>query len=407
MRILVLNAAIVPPSKPGGTRHYMFAKYLRARHEVYLVASDVHYSSLKKVYEASAELSVFSFDGVDIHVVKHRPFGKGASRASRVMHWVSFGVKALRYMWRLPRPDVVVGSSPNLLQALAAERYARLRGVPFVLEIRDLWPEVLVELGGFSRTHPFVVLLGSIERYLYRRAAAVITLMEGSQPMLVQRGSRPEGIHVVPNGVDLDLVDAPDPAPAIVLDPERFNIVYTGSHGISNALDAVLDAARLVAKQGHADVQFTFVGDGENKAQLKARCRDEGIENVTFCDPIPKDRIYGVLRQADALVVNALNASLYDYGLSFNKIYDYMAVARPTVFAVPSNIMEISGGGITCTPDDAASMADAVVRLKHMSARDRQAMGQRARAYVEQNHNIARLAEVFETALTAAVTAHS
>lgn len=401
MRILVVNAAIVPPSHPGGTRHYMLAKYLRGRHTLSLVASNRHYANLTRLYNVEGTMERIRVDGVEIYVVKGQEFSGRPSRRLRIQHWFSFALRAFRLLDELPRPDVIVGSSPNLVQALVAELYARRRGIPYVLEIRDFWPEVLIGLGGFSRRNPFVLLLGAIERYLYRRAQAVITLMDGAQAMLVKKGALSERIFVVSNGVDFDLVDAP--SPPVSIGDETFNVLYAGSHGISNALDALLDAASLVWKRGYHDIRFVLMGDGEFKRRLVKRVEDEGIQNVVFHNPVPKNKIYAYLRAADALVVNALNSPLYDYGVSFNKIFDYMASARPSIFAVHSTIMEDAQGGITCLPNDSAGIAEAAIQLYKMSSEQRQAMGLRARAYVKQHYDMEILARKFEEAVYAAL----
>ena len=403
MRIWIVNSAMIPPIKPGGTRHHTMAKRMSVRHDVTLVTSNAHHSTLRDLFEVEGTSSLREIEGVQYLIVRTFLRPVRSSQKMRLLSWFAFARRMIGAVRNLSRPDVIVGSSPNLIQALAAEMLARRYRVPFVLEIRDLWPETLIRLGGYSPYNPFVLGLSVVERYLYRRASCIVTLMEGSKGLIASRGGKK--IVAVPNGVEFDLVDAPVEDSPIVLDEQAFNVVYTGSLGISNAIDRILDAAKMLLEQGETEVCFTFVGDGEHKAQLIERCAREGLTNVRFYTPIPKKHVYGLLRQANAFIVNALNASLYDHGVSFNKIFDYMAVGKPTVFAVASDIMERSGGGITCPPDNAAAIAEAVSRLKAMSPAERDEMGAKGRAYVEAHHDVAKLAEIFEAAIVDSIAA--
>ncbi len=212
---------------------------------------------------------------------------------------------------------------------------------------------------------------------------------------------RPDAIHVVPNGVDFPLVDAAQGPPVFV--PGTFNVLYTGSHSISDALDPVLDAARLLWEQGHQNIRFHFMGEGDHKERLVQRCTEEGIENVSFHPPVPKHEVFVWMKQADALIINKMNVELYRHGVSFNKLFDYMACGRPTVYAVPSDLMERANGGITCTPSDPVAIAEAVIQLEAMGAQARDVLGAQARAYVETHHNMDMLAQRFEAAIEAAV----
>lgn len=403
MQIWIVNSAMIPPVKPGGTRHHTMAKRMSERHDVTLITSNAHHSTLRDLFEVEGTSDLRVIEGVRYLIVRTFMRPVKSSQKMRLLGWFSFAGRMMRSVRTLPRPDVIVGSSPNLIQALAAERLARRYRVPFVLEVRDLWPETLIRLGGYSPYHPFVLVLSAIERYLYRRASSIVTLMEESKVLIASRGGK--HIVAVPNGAEFELADAPVEEPPIVLDKEAFNVVYAGSLGLSNAIDSILDAAKMLLEQGMTEVRFSFVGDGGHKAQLVERCTREGLVNVRFFDPVPKKHVYALLRQADALIVNALNAALYEHGVSFNKIFDYMAVGKPTVFAVASGIMELSGGGITCPPDDAVSITAAILRLKAMSASERAEMGAKARAYVETHHDVAKLARTFESTIVTSAKA--
>jgi glycosyltransferase involved in cell wall biosynthesis len=308
--------------------------------------------------------------------------------------WVGMGTRKLR------KPDVIIGSSLTLFAAAAAERLARRKSVPFVLEIRDLWPQTLVDMG-MRPQHPAVLMFGLIERYLYRHADKIITLLPHASEYMVAKGARATDITWIANGVDLELMPFPQPP----ISNDVFTVLYTGSHGLSDALDSVLDAAVILDKKSPDRFCFRFVGDGPGKAALRKRARAEKIKNVVFENPVPKQAVFALLQKADAFIITAKRTDLYRYGISPNKLHEYMAAARPTVFAASSNnnpIMEASAG-ITVAPEDAKSIAQAIVDLAAMSMEDRWKMGLRGREYVEKHHDFASLAVRLEGVLFSAL----
>jgi len=301
-------------------------------------------------------------------------------------------------------PDVVVGSSPHPFGAKAAMVLARRLGRPFVLEIRDVWPQSLVDVMGVSRLHPIIWVLERLERELYRGADHIVTLLPRVKARVAERGGDPGAITWVPNGVDLAMVPPPSEPP----DREAFTVMYAGSHGITNALDVLVDAAALLqAKAARLPKRLSLVliGAGPEKARLEARARTLGLRNLTFLPPVPKQEIYQLLDQADAFWASAPDSELWEHGISFNKLYDYMAMGRPTLLGMrcSTNPILLSGGGITVRPGDAEAMADGVERLLaagHEGCRD---MGRRARVFVETHFEIRKLAAGFEAALVEAM----
>lgn len=300
--------------------------------------------------------------------------------------------------WALQRPDVIVGSSPHLFAALAAERLARRYRIPFVLEVRDLWPQTFLTVGNFSRYHPAIQGLEWLERYLYRRADRILTLLPAAVEHITKKGARRDVVVWLPNGVDLRLVPLPQPPPV----RNVLTVMYAGAHGLANNLGSVLDAAAILQRDGwQSRVRVRFVGDGPEKARLQRRAQDEGITLVRFDLPVPKNQVYAVLQEADAFIHATRNIKLYRYGFSPNKLYDYLAVARPVIDAAVSFRSPVadSGGGLTISPDDASAMADAIKQLAEMPLAQRWEMGLRGRRYVEEHHDFQRLAAKFERVL--------
>jgi glycosyltransferase involved in cell wall biosynthesis len=308
--------------------------------------------------------------------------------------WVGMGTQKLR------KPDVVIGSSLTLFAALAAKQLARRKGVPFVLEIRDLWPQTLIDMG-MRPYHPAILMFGSIERHLYRRADKIVTLLPHASEYMVAKGARAADIAWIANGVDLELMPFPRPPKC----HNVFTVMYTGSHGLSDALNSVLDAAAILGRNAPGRFRFRFVGDGPSKNGLCERVRTEKINNVVFENPVPKHEVFVLLQEADAFIIATKKTGLYRYGISPNKLHEYMAAARPTVFAASSNnnCIADASAGVTVAPEDPEAIAEALAELASMPMDDRWKMGLRARQYVEKHHDFAMLAIGLEEVLKSAL----
>jgi len=397
MKILLINHYALPPSQPGGTRHHALARALQALgHQPTIVASAFDHLTRTSRLEPGEAIRTERHGGVPF-VWLRTPAYRGSGGAARLWSMLAFA-RAVRQHRVAERPDVIVGSSPHLFGAQAGLRLARRLGVPFVLEVRDVWPQSLVEVMGVPRWHPVVWAMARIERELYREADHIITLLPGIAPRVAERGGDPRAITWVSNGIDLSLVPPLEEAER----GDRFTFMYAGSHGRTNALDVLLDAAALLRSRARPRrLDLVLLGTGPEKVRLQARARDEGLDEVRFLAPVPKLEVYRTLAQADAFWVSAQASDLWRLGISFNKLYDYMAMARPTVIGMdcPSNPIAAAGCGITVSPGDAAAMAEGMERLLAMDAPERQALGRRGRAYVEANCEMRILAERFAGAL--------
>jgi glycosyltransferase involved in cell wall biosynthesis len=254
--------------------------------------------------------------------------------------------------------------------------------------------------------HPIIWVLERIERELYREADHIVTLLPKVARRVEERGGDPGLITWVPNGIDLTMVPPPSEPP----DRDTFTVMYAGAHGVTNALDILLDAALLLQSKA-ADLpkrlSLVLVGTGPEKERLQARARELGLRNLVFRPPVPKREIYGLLGQADAFWACSSDSELWEHGISFNKLYDYMAMARPTLIGVrcSTNPILLSGGGITVSPGSGRAMAEGVERMLAAGHTGRLDMGRKARAFVETHFDLRKLAGGFESALVNALSA--
>ena len=397
MNIWIVNQYAGAPDQPGFTRHYSLARELIHRgHRVSIVATSFHHTLRKDTrLEPGKAWRYEEVEGVPFLWLR-TPAYRGNS-AARVWNMVSFGLSAVRRSRSeiLGVPDVVLGSVPHPFIGLAAERLSRRYHVPFVLEVRDLWPDSLIDLGDVSPFHPFILWMRWAERYLYRKSTRILSILPYAHEHMVRQGAAREKIFWLPNGIDLTNVPSFLPPP----EGETFTVMYAGSHGLANDLDRVLDAARLLEnEEGERAIRFVLVGDGPEKERLMEKARQMGLHSVEFRDPVPKRDIFRVLAEADAFLLLLKEAPVFRFGASPNKLYDYMAMGRPVIFAVnsPYNPVQESRAGITVSDASPGALARAVRDLASLSREEREAMGRRARAYVEEHNSFPKLTERLE-----------
>ncbi len=401
MNLLMINPYAIPPEWGGGTRHHALCRQLIEQgHRVLLVASGFDHVTKQERRLAAGQDHLFrEEEGVPFLWLRTTPYS--GNTLARVRNMRSFAA-ALQRLPALPDgfvPDRVLGSTPHLFSARESLRLARRMKLPFTLEVRDIWPETLKLLGGFSSWHPFVLWLARLEQQVYRGADRIVSLLPGAWQHFQTFGVPRERVDWVPNGVNLAQLP-PYTEREQTKDP--FTVTYAGAHGLANGLDSILDAASLLGDLGRAGkIRFRFLGHGPHRQALIDRARGEGMDWVEFREAVPKHEVYSVLADSDALVATLKDSPLYQYGISLNKIYDYLGVGRPVVFGVRSYNDPVSeaGAGFSVAPEDAPAMAEALRRLVEMSPAERSALGRKGRDFIESRHSHEILGRQLEEAL--------
>jgi colanic acid biosynthesis glycosyl transferase WcaI len=308
-----------------------------------------------------------------------------AGRVRRSLAYASFaGSAALWGQLHAQTPDVIIATSPQCLCAVAGRFVSVTRRVPFVFEVRDLWPESIVAVGAFAAGHPMIRGLEVLEQHLYRVADRIVVVTDSFRDRLVTRGVPAEKLSVVKNGVDLGRF-VPASRETRLRAELGWNdcviVAYVGTHGMAHGLGAVLDTAqRLVDRR---DVRFLFVGEGAERATLETRARSEGIDNVRFLGALPRDRMPEVYATADVCLVPLRKTELFTTVIP-SKIFEILAMERPIVLSVAGEargIVEASGGGVYVPPEDVGAMTRAIGDLVDNPQR-RVTMGRDGRRYV-------------------------
>ncbi len=287
---------------------------------------------------------------------------------------------------RVRGADVIVATSPQFLVAVAGWALSRLTRTPFVLEIRDLWPQSIVEVGALPASHPVVTALRWVEQFLYRQADLLVGVTDSFAEVWRAQGVDPAKIRVVKNGVDLQRF-APRPSDpavraALGIDPDAFVVSYIGTHGMAHKLEVLLDVAERLRER--PDIHFLFVGEGARRADLEADAKVRGLRHVQFCGARPRDEIPGLLATSDLVAVVLKRAELFRHVIP-SKMFEIMGCARPILLGVEgeaAQILEDAGAGWAVTPEDVEAMASAIVAAAD-DPEGRRRRAEAGRRYVE------------------------
>lgn len=361
---------------------------------------------------------------------------------------LSFAINVIAAGILRKRPDVIIGSSPHLFAALSAYILAKYKGSRFYLEVRDLWPQVLVEMRVVKENHGgteartkredsrletwdlrhgtrnlglesdvsrltspvsmclrglalnfLVFLLSRIEAFLYRVAHKVVTVSEGVGNYIASRCISPEKISVLPNGVYLEEFQVTESRTHVrerLGLTDEFVVMYTGAHGPANALQTILDAADLMLHHpASRDVAFVLIGDGPCKDELQRIAQARGLANVKMLPAVPKKSIPSLLNAADALVITLRSVELFSYGVSPNKMFEYMASGKPILCAIDgemANLVTSASAGVALKPEDPEAIVGAVISLME-DDKGRSIYGANGRKFVEENFSRSRIVE--------------
>lgn len=400
MNILLINHYAGSPAHGMEYRPYYFARqWVRMGHTVTIAAASR--SHLRRVDPVCR--GIFSTEIIDgIHYAWFRTPSYSGNGMARVLNIGAFVLQLLLHRKALSEAcqgGAVIASSTYPLDVVAANAIARRARAKLVCEVHDLWPLSPVELGGISPSHPFIRVMQYAEDFAYRKVARVISVLPLAESHMRAHGLAPGKFRHVPNGIDaLEWQQAPCELPEIhrsalsrLREEKRFVIGYAGAHGVSNSLDTVVSAAELLAD---LPVTFLLVGQGPEKAALENLAAKIGLRNIEFLPPVPKTAIPSLLRAMDALVIAWRRAPLYRFGISPNKLMDYMMAGRPVIQAMDAgnDMVAESHCGLSVAPEDPEAIAGAVTRMMNLTAAERNAMGLRGKRYVEAHHDYRDLA---------------
>lgn len=383
MKILLLNQAFVSPEEPGHTRHFEMAKFLQARgHELVIVASDLNYQTGRRTAERRGLFAEQNIDGVRvlrsyIYPALHRSY------FWRIISFFSFMFSSVWTALRVRDADLIMGTTPPIFQAVSAWFVAMVRRKPFLLEVRDLWPEFGVGMGVL--TNPLVIALARwLEKFLYARATHILVNSPAYKNYMLAKGLPENKVTYIAYGTDVDMFNPAVAGSSIrkALNLEdKFVVLYAGALGQANDIDTLLRAAKRL--NGDDRIRFVLFGDGKERARLQAEAERMKLTNVLFAGVRAKKEMPIVVAASDVCLAILQDIPMFRTTYP-NKVFDYMAAGRPTVLVIDGvsrELIESSDGGVFVQPGDDAMLAEKILELSKDSKHVQQ-MGRNAREYL-------------------------
>ena len=418
MKVLYYHQYFSTPAGAAGTRSYALAQSLvHAGHQVLMVC-------LRDSRTQTGLIEPFRYgrrsgfvDGIEV-IEFNLPYSNHAGLFERALVFLRYSWQSLHLALRCD-VDLVFATSTPLTVGIPGIAARWLRGIPFVFEVRDLWP-ALPRAMGVVRNPLVIAALSALEWLSYHSADACIGLAPGICEGIAERGIKPSRIKSIPNACDLDLFQ-PLPhgetkQPELIsgllrpLAPGSFVAAFTGAHGLANGLDAVIDVAALLQRLGRSDIQLLFIGDGRCKPDLQQRVAREGLENCHFLPPTSKPQLAQILRQSVHVGLMVLDdVPAFYRGTSPNKFFDYLACGLPVLNNYPGWLAELIQAhqlGIPVPPRAPEAFAQALILLADQPALVA-SMGDNARTLAESNFSRRLLASQWRQVLEATTLRHA
>jgi glycosyltransferase involved in cell wall biosynthesis len=385
MRILYVQQHFTGAQGEGGVRGYNLVKILAERgHDVTVICGrywrNSAHATEKKQWVIEQELDGFRVVQLGVFYSNHQ------STLKRLWSFILFGLLACYEVLRRTS-DLVYASSTPLTMSIPALCARCIKGTPYVFEVRDLWPDLPIEMG-IIRNPLIKRALYLWEWITYRFAWRLVALAPGIKEGIERKaGVSASHVAMIPNGSDTKHLCALGRLPRkhVPVDEHKLALGYSGTHGVANGLDAVLDAAAVLKRRGVRDVVLVLIGDGREKARLMRRADKEGLDNVCFVGSFNKASYNKVLAELDVGMQTLLNFPGFYYGTSPNKFFDYLSVGKPVLVNYPgwmSDLVAQHGCGLTVPPDDPEAFADAVESL-NAERHKLESMGNAGRALAE------------------------
>lgn len=402
--IWIINQyASTPETGIGGRHYYLSCELAKLGYQVYVIAASYTHI-LKNPKDLEEDFLIENIQPNFNFIWLKVPAYVNSKDKQRILNWIVFSWKLLKLSKILNvKPDVILYSSLSLFGYLSAERLAKKYQIPLVFEVRDIWPLTLIEIGGYSPSHPFIKLLQWVEDRAYRNADKVISNLKYAVDHMVAHGLDESKFTWIPNGYSAYEIIQPEALPhdTKVLIPEnKFIIGYTGSIGIANCLQNFIDAAELLKQ--NEQIHFIIVGQGEYKELLMEYVQKMSMNNVTFVPSIPKKQIPSMLALFDVCYIGLTKDPLFRFGVAPNKLADYFIAKKPIIYAIDSGkytpVLDAKAG-YQVPPENSQALADAIEKMFNLSKTERENMGLNGCEYVVKNHEYGYLASKLEQVL--------
>lgn len=399
-KIWMLNHYATNSFYNNGGRHYWFAENLiKNGYEPTIFCANTRHNSsdIIEIYNNKYVIEITeNIPYVFVKTVDYK--GNGFQRIKNMVGFYKnlFPVTK-EYAKIYGKPDVILASSVHPLTLVAGIKISKKFRVPCICEVRDLWPESIVEFGNLEKSSLIAKILYSGEKWIYKNADSLIFTMEGGKDYIINRGwDKNSGgpvslnkVNHINNGINKEAFDNYKKHYSLrdkdLINEKNFKVVYTGSIRKANNLDLIINAAKYISGKAINDIVFIIFGDGNERKRLEERCKDEGISNVVFKGKVDKKYIPWILSKSNLNILNYSYHDIWKYGGSQNKIFEYLAAGKPilSTIAMGYDILQKHNAGISLRDQSEKSIGEAIIKIKNMNQDEYLVMSNNARKAAE------------------------
>lgn len=385
--IWIINEYAGSPYHGMEFRHYYLAKELSKEFNITIVSSS--YSHLFKKLPTKKKETI---DNIDYLWLKTFNYGSSHSK-KRVFKWFLFMFKCFFLPFVLKKPDIIIVSPMAPFPILPAWIISKFYRSKLIYEVKDIWPLSLIELGGFSKKHPFIKLMSWFEKFALNKSDSIVSNLQNYGEHIKDLRINKK-FYWISNGVDLDELKEIESIPNNILEKipkDKFIIGYTGTIGVANTLDSFLEASNYV----NDNIAFVVVGNGQEKERLIDLYKNN--DKIIFIEAVNKKQVQSVLSLFDICYIGLQREKLFKYGVSPNKLFDYMYSGKPILYAIESgrNLVDLCNCGLSVEAQNEKAIATGIMKLYNMTKEERKVLGSNGKKYVLENFTYSKLAKKY------------
>uniref|UniRef100_UPI0040481F73 glycosyltransferase family 4 protein n=1 Tax=Limnohabitans sp. TaxID=1907725 RepID=UPI0040481F73 len=391
MKILLVTQIFETHNDTGSDRHYFFAKQLVSQgHEVSIITGNVDYKNASRRFEESDGVINKVIDGISVNYVPVYTRFRG-SFYKRFYFFITFFYSSLTQALREHKVDIIYAVSTPLTVGFLGVVLGKLKRVPFVFEVTDVWPDAAIH-AGVVKNKVIIFLAKIVEHISYKYSSKIICLTDGIRNSIIKKGVKSNKVILITNGVDLNLFKLIDAKSKSSLKKEysiegKFVSMYLGAHGIYNSLGTILEAAKLL--RDRKEIVFIFVGDGDEKMNMLDFVSRNKLDNVKFFGTVSRIKSVEMLGMADCFLLPNKKGEFFEGNLP-NKLFDFLATGAPVIVAGHGESADVvinAGSGVVINAEDSVAMSSSILEILNMEQSKRSFMGSLGRHFVSIKYN--------------------
>ena len=399
MNIILFHQYFLGKNDPGGSRWNELTSYFSKKEQFKMdvLAGNIHYATGKQILPNTWS----NTEKIDDNITLHRTWtysGYNSNFIGRIIGYLSYTFSSLVKSFRLKKSDVIIITSPSIFVGISAITLSKIKNIPFIVEVRDLWPESAVATGVLNN-RILLNILYWLEYRLYTYSAKIVVLTPAFKENIEKRFPEfKEKIEIITNGADFNIMNNSDKVASIRKKyswGEKKVYAYFGAHGVANDLMQVVEAAKHMQKQD--DIHFVLIGDGMQKEVLKTKAMEYALQNIQFIDSIPKTEVADYIKAIDVGMAILKKTDTFKTVYP-NKVFDYMSCKKPilvTIDGITRKLIDEAKCGLYSEPENIRAFEEAIIRFEKMSNKELETLGENGYAYVKEHFDREKLADKY------------